>query len=278
MIIDLKKLSLWGYEVVIRAKASGSFTIMERLQNEACFYYVLDGHSNIHTPDGIRDIPRLEGFALQCGQYVANFIGDLPQKNIEVVVVKFPREVIRKIYDVDFQALLAKQHQSAVAYRNVRYTPMLKQYIDGLLFYIENPQLAIEELLVLKIKELFLLLAQTDNFEAIEQLIQSLFQEYESSFTSIIEEYVYTNVKLAELAHLCAMSLSTFKRRFRREFGQTPRQYFTSKRMDRARHLIEHAELPLAEVAEQSGYSDYANFSAAFKRYFGDNPSTLRPS
>jgi transcriptional regulator GlxA family with amidase domain len=50
----------------------------------------------------------------------------------------------------------------------------------------------------------------------------------------MIESNVHSNLKLEEIAFLCNMSLSTFKRHFIVEYNEAPGKWLQDKRLQRA--------------------------------------------
>ena len=277
MLLDVRKLSLWGHDVIIKAKAESPYTIVDVLKNEACFYYVLEGHSDLYMPTKKIEVPHLGGISMQCGNYVGKFFSDCDDKPAEILIVKFSREVLKKIYIDDLPSLFTKiKKNKSTQYKKLNNSSLLLEYVKGLLFYIENPHLAIEELLILKIRELFILLANTDDSDVIQQLIEGLFYDIDWNFRQIIEQNYYSNLKLEELAHLCMMSLSTFKRKFKKEFGKSPHKFILEKKLAKSIDLIKNTSIPLTEISGECGFKEYSNFSAAFKKVYDIPPSYFR--
>ena len=64
----------------------------------------------------------------------------------------------------------------------------------------------------MKFEEIMLYLTDKYNDEFLNYLKSLLVDERKLSFKTIIEKNVYTNLNLEEIAFLCNMSLSTFKR------------------------------------------------------------------
>lgn len=62
--------------------------------------------------------------------------------------------------------------------------------------------------------------------------------------------------------------------RFKEFIGKTPHEYLTDLRIRHACFLLEtyRGVLPLSQVAEQSGYTDYVHFSKTFKAIIGAAP------
>jgi AraC family transcriptional regulator len=75
----------------------------------------------------------------------------------------------------------------------------------------------------------------------------------------------------------CAASLSRFHfaRTFKSSTGQTPYQYVSAKRLERAKVLLAQNQ-PLAEIALTLNFSSQANFTRAFRREFGITPGRYR--
>jgi len=81
---------------------------------------------------------------------------------------------------------------------------------------------------------------------------------------------------LAALANDVGVSVPTLVRAFRRQYGCSVYNYFQSERMRQARALLLRGRLSVAHVAADLGYSNASHFTAAFRKQFGINPSSLR--
>lgn len=78
------------------------------------------------------------------------------------------------------------------------------------------------------------------------------------------------------LARHAKMSARTFSRRFRDETGQSPGAWIRSRRVDRARELLESRDLPVDEVARLSGLGTGGNLRHHLRRGMGMSPSSYR--
>jgi AraC-like DNA-binding protein len=68
------------------------------------------------------------------------------------------------------------------------------------------------------------------------------------------------------LAETCGMSRSAFALRFKEMVGETPLEYLTGWRMQKATALLQKGEKRLIDVTRSAGYDSDAGFSKAFKR------------
>lgn len=87
---------------------------------------------------------------------------------------------------------------------------------------------------------------------------------------------VASSPSLGQLAAEADLSLHHFAREFRRTMGVTPYAYMLRHRLERARNLVIHSNIPLAEVGRRSGFPSPAHFACRFQREMGVPPSALR--
>ncbi len=87
------------------------------------------------------------------------------------------------------------------------------------------------------------------------------------------ENYYYENLNIEEIAERFGFKCSTFCYRFRDRTGISPKRYLTEKRIHEAICLIEEGGLPLNQVAERVGYTDFSTFYRNFIRIMRVSPS-----
>ena len=79
-----------------------------------------------------------------------------------------------------------------------------------------------------------------------------------------------------KLASACGMSRSAFAVRFKEMVGETPLEYLTTWRMQKAATLLQKSDNKVVDVARSVGYDSEATFSKAFKRVVHVAPSEFR--
>lgn len=82
------------------------------------------------------------------------------------------------------------------------------------------------------------------------------------------------NLHLRQYARSGNMSLSTFKRWFREHIGHSPTQWIIGKRLERARYLLLHKQLPVSEACYESGFRDVSYFIRKYRQRFGNTPGS----
>jgi len=93
-----------------------------------------------------------------------------------------------------------------------------------------------------------------------------------------IEAHLTENISLADLARECSLSVAQFARSFKRSTGMSPYQFVTERRIERARGLLLHTGLSLADVGACSGFADQSHFTKVFRRVVGSTPGHFRAS
>lgn len=83
---------------------------------------------------------------------------------------------------------------------------------------------------------------------------------------------------LDQIAAHADVSPSYFCRKFKSRFGSSPITYLRNLRISRASYLLRNTNLPLAEVAEQSGFFSVSYFCREFKKSTGHTPIKYRRS
>ncbi|MBA4864692.1 helix-turn-helix domain-containing protein [Streptomyces sp. PSKA54] len=88
--------------------------------------------------------------------------------------------------------------------------------------------------------------------------------------------HLHEPITLGQLAAREAMSVRNFNRRFRDEVGMTPMNWLIQQRVERARELLEESDLPVDQVAAQTGLGTAANLRQHFHSALGTSPSAYR--
>jgi AraC-like DNA-binding protein len=88
----------------------------------------------------------------------------------------------------------------------------------------------------------------------------------------LIAAECHSRVLLAHAAREACLSEFHFHRLFRAAFGETPHEFLTRLRMDRACQMLA-SERSVTEVCFQVGYGSLGSFSSKFRAQFGRSPA-----
>ena len=122
----------------------------------------------------------------------------------------------------------------------------------------------------------------TTHFNRSENLVNALarFNTRDAIFLKRINALVIQNIDNPHLdanfiSQAMNMSRTQLFRRLKPIIRQSPGNYIKSLRLQKAKELFETTDLRVGEVAFKTGFETPANFTRAFTRQFGFNPSLL---
>lgn len=78
------------------------------------------------------------------------------------------------------------------------------------------------------------------------------------------------------LAEVSGVSEAHFARSFKQAFGVPPHRYLLTRRIERAMALLRDTELPITEIAFQTGWASLGTFGRTFRDITGQNPGAIR--
>lgn len=81
---------------------------------------------------------------------------------------------------------------------------------------------------------------------------------------------------LDDLARVAGLSKYYFLRCFAAAYGQTPAQYLTYRRIERAQDLLRATNLTVTEICHLVGYDSLGSFSSRFTELVGVSPSAYQ--
>lgn len=91
-----------------------------------------------------------------------------------------------------------------------------------------------------------------------------------------IDDRLCDDLRLGDLAALIGMSEFHFSRQFKRTTGLAPHQYLVRRRVERAKRLLRETDMPVAEVALNSGFAHQSHLSNWFRRAVRTSPARYR--
>ncbi|KAB1232260.1 helix-turn-helix domain-containing protein [Chryseobacterium viscerum] len=278
MLNDYKKHELFGKTLIQKIDLATPFRFDFPVSEQACFLYVLNGEFQYKIDDQELDISTHYSLFLNCissGKHIQN---SRSEDHCQIVIVTFYPEILKKIYDREIPLLLQKPVNmvSNKSSEKISNDFLIQKYVEGLLFYFENPSLINEDILILKLKEIMLLLAQSQNAKAIQQILSQLFSPTAYSFKQIIEANLFSQLTIEQLAEQSNLSISSFKREFTKLYNDTPANYIRNKKLEKAAELLLISDERITDIALDCGFNDLATFTKNFSDKYHVPPSGYR--
>ncbi|PPA70234.1 response regulator transcription factor [Jeotgalibacillus proteolyticus] len=93
-----------------------------------------------------------------------------------------------------------------------------------------------------------------------------------------VDDHIHRQISLKEVADHVHLNSSYFSVLFKEQAGLTFSEYVTRIRLQHAKQLLAATGLPIAQIAEESGYQTAKYFNKIFKEYEGMTPGAYRKS
>lgn len=91
-----------------------------------------------------------------------------------------------------------------------------------------------------------------------------------------IKQNIGRNLTISSLADMSGYSVSHFRRVFKEYTGLSPKRYIADLKIQTANNLLINTSIPLSQVAESVGFSDYFQFATFYKKECGMSPGRKR--
>ncbi|QSW90289.1 helix-turn-helix transcriptional regulator [Flavobacterium endoglycinae] len=150
------------------------------------------------------------------------------------------------------------------------YDDFLKRFVDSLADISNLSKTVQPKILEVKFEEIMLYLTDKYGTDFLYALIINS-DDAAQKFIRTIENSHLSKLTLKELAFLCNMSVSTFKREFEKYYSESPMKWFQNKRLEHAHYLLSLEKSP-SEVYFEAGYENLSSFSQAYKIKYGVPP------
>lgn len=96
--------------------------------------------------------------------------------------------------------------------------------------------------------------------------------------TDYIHAHCGSNIRLQDLAALVDISQSHFSHAFKAATGLPPHQFQLQARIRRGQDMLAAGERSLTQIAVETGFSDQAHFTRAFRKVVGETPAAWQRS
>jgi AraC-like DNA-binding protein len=277
MVLDHKKIEINKKVVFETIICNTDTTFNFQLNDEAYFIYVNHGHHVAISPNEIIEVP--EGnLGIAVGKsLILKAYPNQENQHYQVLLIHIDRAFVAKAFGNKFPDISrTPENEFSKDMFTGKPCVISKNYVDGIMHYFYNQHVVTDEILAIKIKEVLLLLLSSKKAEDVALLLEHFVNKRTASFKKVIETHVLSEITLEELSQLCNMSLSTFKRQFKKIYNTTPNEYLFDKRLENSKKLLATSEHSIDEIALLSGFKTTAHFSRKFKEKYSIPPSQYK--
>ncbi|TDQ73909.1 helix-turn-helix domain-containing protein [Sphingobacterium yanglingense] len=190
-------------------------------------------------------------------------------KNYRSILLFFTNEMIQKfLLKTELGIIKPTPYKSVFSFVSDDFT---HRFVNSLLDISKLSAQAQTRLLEVKFDEIMLYLVAVFGTDFLHSFIENN-DDSTQRFRRTIESNQLVKLSLKELAFLCNMSVSTFKREFNNHYSDSPIRWFQNKRLERAHYLISIEKKTSTEIYLELGYENLSSFIQAYKAKYGVTP------
>jgi len=162
------------------------------------------------------------------------------------------------------------------AYVAFRKDEFITHYIDSLALILKKGSSPSIQMKRIKLQELLLYLMEnhTQGFLAFRSRVH--LTSTELTIRKVVESNLVNNLSIEEMAFLCNLSASTFKRQFKKIYAGSPNTWILAQKMQLAARMLTKQKEKPAEIWFKLGFETHSGFTKAFKKHFGVAPKDYK--
>lgn len=147
----------------------------------------------------------------------------------------------------------------------------IQGYVKSLLDISKFSKAIQNKILLVKFEEIMIYLTSKYGTDFLGALIEKN-NKSSQRLIQIVEANWMSKLTLKDLAFLCNMSVSTFKREFTKIYAESPIKWSLNKRLEHAHYLINHKNKISSEIYAEVGFESLSSFIQAYKSKYGMTP------
>lgn len=189
-------------------------------------------------------------------------------KTYRSVMLIFSNEVLLKFIRKVRLPKAAAPQQSVFAFTSDAF---IQNFVTSLTHISQLPASVQAKMLETKLTEIMLYLSEMYGAAFVHSLAANS-DTTTQKLMRTVESNQLSKLSIKELAFLCDMSVSTFKREFSKHYRTSPIKWFQQKRLEYAHHLLQQEHRKPSEVYYEVGYENLSSFIQAYKLHYKTTP------
>jgi AraC family transcriptional regulator, exoenzyme S synthesis regulatory protein ExsA len=267
--------------IIVHEFRSTTDTVKERsVMSKNAVSLVIKGHKTMYFAEHTVNANDKEIHFLSAGNCIAS-IEFLTQDEFHSILIFFDDHILADFFvknnDI-IQKYRAKGSINHKPYIALQKDAFITHYIASLRLILDSGATFSKEMKALKFEELMQYLVE----QYPESILSFQYTQKKTGLDIEIRQVVETNIgnnlSVDELAFLCNLSPSTFKRYFQKIYNTSPSNWFLQQRMKTAAQLLSHSKEKPVEIFYKVGYENHSSFSKSFKKFYGVSPKEFQIS
>lgn len=244
-------------------------------ENEACFVFVNQGEMSVRSHENYLNLDQNNALLAKCLNYFleTNEEQKKSSEGLEVIAVLLYPALVKELFEFEIPKT---NYSTNFNFKKVEVDRLLANFRESINILLDNPELADESIIRNKLKEFVLLISKTQQAPSQLEFLAALFRPNDIALKKTIQQNLYANLSIDELAALCHLSTSSFKRKFKEAFGESPKRYIAKKKVEKAAELLKAKDLRISDIAYEVGFDSLATFNRNFSKIYGKSPSAYR--
>lgn len=194
-------------------------------------------------------------------------------RNTEIVIHSFT-QLLNLCDRFALENLETYTNKISYNFEAIKIATPLYSFLESLSFYLDN-KLFCKHIQEIKQTEMFMLFRAFYSKEECAALFYPLLS-INIDFKNMILENFQNVRTVQELADICCLSLTTFNRRFKELFKDSPYNWILKQKAKHIQMKLRQPNIPICDIIEEYGFSSPGHFTSYCKTHFNMTPTELR--
>ena len=249
-------------------QSSQEISRQQIILNQNAFSFLLEGHKEVVFNNSILSIDNSRFLVMKSGHcLMTEKLSEI--KNYRSILLFFTNEILLKF----IRKTVLKRNISSVckSVHSFKYDESIKRFVLSLSDISVLSKNVQTNMLYIKFEEIMLYLTEIYGTGFLYSLLKNS-DDATQRFRRTVESNQLSKLTLKELAFLCNMSISTFKREFEKHYATSPIKWFQNKRLEHAHYLMNKEQKSSSDIYLEIGYENLSSFIKAYKSKYGMTP------
>ena len=266
---DELKLDSGNSICVYDYKSLQEISMQQIILSKNTFSFLIDGQKEVFFDNSSYAIGNTKFLLMKSGHcLMTEKLSDI-KSNYRSMLFFFSDEVV-----LNFIRKYKIEKTKNVKYQSVfsfDYDIFIDRFVSSLLDVIKLSKRGQANILNAKFEEILHYIIESKGSDFLFSLVTNS-NDQAHKFTETIESNQFNKLTLDELSFLCNMSVSTFKREFKKHYKVSPIKWFKNKRLDLASQLLKDGQRRSSDVYLDAGFENLSSFIQAYSEKFGVTP------